>query len=104
MPTESVTESVVEMVRASRSVQKAWANQSLGERVGIIRRVRVELYQRRADAAAVISRETGKPLPEAMIAEVAMVLDADSEQHSNFDETDSRYLQQIVKLTEGMLK
>ena len=40
-----------------------------------MRYIRRELYRRRADAAAIISRETGKPIPEAMIAEVAMVLD-----------------------------
>ncbi|HKR03055.1 MAG TPA: GAF domain-containing protein [Bacteroidia bacterium] len=43
-------------------------------------------------------------LPIIKNNEVAMVLDVDSEQLSNFDETDSKYLQQIVKLTEGMLK
>jgi L-methionine (R)-S-oxide reductase len=43
-------------------------------------------------------------LPILKNNEVAMVLDADSGQLSNFDETDSKYLQQIVKLTEGMVK
>jgi L-methionine (R)-S-oxide reductase len=35
---------------------------------------------------------------------VEMVLDVDSAQLATFDETDSKYLQQIIELTEGMLK
>jgi L-methionine (R)-S-oxide reductase len=35
---------------------------------------------------------------------VKMVLDIDSAQLATFDETDSKYLQQIIELTEGMLK
>ncbi|MEP7168152.1 MAG: GAF domain-containing protein [Bacteroidota bacterium] len=43
-------------------------------------------------------------LPIIKNNEVVMVLDVDSEQLSTFDETDSKNLQQIVQLTEGMLK
>jgi L-methionine (R)-S-oxide reductase len=35
---------------------------------------------------------------------VEMVLDVDSAQLSTFDETDSKFLEQIIELTEGMLK
>jgi len=42
-------------------------------------------------------------LPALKNNEVAMVLDADSEHLSNFDETDGKYLQQIVEMIEGML-
>ena len=43
-------------------------------------------------------------LPVFKNNEVTMVLDVDSEQLSNFDEIDRIYLQQIIELTEGMLK
>jgi L-methionine (R)-S-oxide reductase len=43
-------------------------------------------------------------LPVLKDNEVTMVFDIDSERLSNFDETDSQYLQQIVELIEGMLK
>lgn len=42
-------------------------------------------------------------LPVFKNNEVAMVLDVDSEHLSNFDETDGKYLQQIVEMMEGML-
>ena len=43
-------------------------------------------------------------LPVFKNNEVSMILDVDSEHLSNFDETDRRYLQQIIELIEGMLK
>lgn len=43
-------------------------------------------------------------LPVFKNNEVVMVFDVDSGQLSNFDETDSRFLQQVVELMEGMLK
>ena len=69
------TEDVDAMVAAARRAAPAWAAMSVKSRAEMLGRFRAELFLRRDDAAAVISRETGKPLPESMIAEVATVLD-----------------------------
>ncbi|MEP6764376.1 MAG: aldehyde dehydrogenase family protein [Gemmatimonadaceae bacterium] len=63
------------MVHTARHAAPSWAAMTVRSRSEIMGRFRAELFKRRADAAAVISRETGKPLPESMIAEVATVLD-----------------------------
>ena len=42
-------------------------------------------------------------LPVFKDGEVAMVLDADSDRLNDFDETDQRYLEQLVQLIEGKL-
>ncbi|MEP6778746.1 MAG: aldehyde dehydrogenase family protein [Gemmatimonadaceae bacterium] len=68
-------ENVEAMVVAARLAAPAWAAISVKSRCAIMERFRAELFKRRHEGAAVISRETGKPLPESMIAEVATVLD-----------------------------
>lgn len=62
-------------VARARDAQRPWAARGVRERVHVIERVRALLFERRAIAADIISRETGKPIPESLVAEVAMVLD-----------------------------
>jgi L-methionine (R)-S-oxide reductase len=43
-------------------------------------------------------------LPVLKDGQVAMVLDVDSDRLDDFDETDRRYLEQVVRLVEGIVK
>jgi acyl-CoA reductase-like NAD-dependent aldehyde dehydrogenase len=67
--------SVAQCVATARAAAPAWAAQTLAARLSIIARFRKELFRRRAEVAAIVSKETGKPIPESLIAEVAVVLD-----------------------------
>lgn len=60
---------------AARVVQPAWAALSVRERTRTFARFRALLYRDRAAVAATVCRETGKPLPESLIADVAMALE-----------------------------
>ena len=92
------TRHVPAMVAAARSVAPAWSALPVKSRAAVMARFREELYKRRADAAAVISRETGKPLPESMIAEVATVLDG-----ARFLERNSPNILRIQRRRSGTL-
>ena len=62
-------------VEAARRAQPGWAAKSLGERARILGRVRRRIFERRAELAALIQREAGKPAVEAMTADVLTTLD-----------------------------
>jgi acyl-CoA reductase-like NAD-dependent aldehyde dehydrogenase len=68
-------EEVEAAVARARSAQPAWAARSLGERRRVINRFRGHLLERRAELAALIQREAGKPEAEAMMADVITTLD-----------------------------
>ena len=70
-----VEQSVNEAVARARSAFAGWGAQPIGQRLEVVSKFRKELFRRRAEVARTISVETGKPIPEAMIAEIAMVLD-----------------------------
>ena len=60
---------------AARTAQKAWAAQPLRERCAMLRRLRDAIFERRDDIANTVTRETGKPRAEAILAEVLLALD-----------------------------
>jgi acyl-CoA reductase-like NAD-dependent aldehyde dehydrogenase len=62
-------------VQRARAAQPAWAEQSLGERCKVLKRFRRRLFERRAEMAALIQREAGKPAVEALTADVITTLD-----------------------------
>ena len=62
------------VVRAAEAFP-AWRSLHVGERARYLRRLKEILYARRAEIAALITREAGKPLFEALMAEVVAVLD-----------------------------
>jgi acyl-CoA reductase-like NAD-dependent aldehyde dehydrogenase len=66
---------VAEAVREARAAQGAWALRPLRDRQSIIRRFQRLLFNRRHEMAALITRETGKPLAESLLTDVAVVLD-----------------------------
>ena len=73
--TSTTPEEVQAAVLRARAAQPAWAARSLGERRRIFRRVRRRIFERRAELAALIQREAGKPAVEAMTADVLTTLD-----------------------------
>ena len=72
----SSAEDVAAAVQRARAAQPAWAERSLGDRRRILARFRRILFERRAEMASLIERESGKPAVEAMMADVITTLDA----------------------------
>jgi succinate-semialdehyde dehydrogenase/glutarate-semialdehyde dehydrogenase len=66
---------VTEALRRARASQRDWGSRSVAERVRAMRPVLELLVERRDDVAELISRETGKPRFEALVAEVIPTLD-----------------------------
>lgn len=67
---------VRDCVLAAKRAQPAWAALGVRKRAAIIRRFRKLLNEHALEVAELISREAGKPVPEAMAAEVLVVQDA----------------------------
>ena len=63
-------------VARARAAQPEWAELGLGRRIGVIRDFQGKLYAKKSEIAAAITREVGKPLVEALVTEVLVVLDA----------------------------
>lgn len=66
---------VAALVDAARRAQPDWSALPLRDRLRILDAFHAALYRRRLDVARTISRENGKAVPEALAAEVAVVLD-----------------------------
>src|ERR1035437_8805447 len=74
---ECAGEGEVEAVVArARTAQTAWAELGLRRRMAVLREFQGKLYTRKSEIAAAITREVGKPLVEALVTEVLVVLDA----------------------------
>src|SRR5579859_1294767 len=67
---------VFSAVERSKSAQPAWADLGLRRRIAIIREFQRRLFEKKSEIAAAISREMGKPVVEALVTEVLVVLDA----------------------------
>jgi succinate-semialdehyde dehydrogenase/glutarate-semialdehyde dehydrogenase len=63
-------------VDKARLAQSRWARTPVEERLRIVRRFQRLLAEQKEAVCAVITRESGKPLAEALAAEVLVVLDA----------------------------
>jgi acyl-CoA reductase-like NAD-dependent aldehyde dehydrogenase len=63
------------VVRA-RAAQPAWNETPVRRRIAILREFQRLLYGRKSEVAERITREAGKPLAEALLTEVLVVLDA----------------------------
>ena len=70
---EGAVEAAVERARAA---QAAWAELGLRRRIEVLREFQAKLYAKKSEIAAAITREVGKPLVEALVTEVLVVLDA----------------------------
>ncbi len=74
---ESATEADVRAaVARARAAQPAWNDLGVRRRVAILREFQRLLHERKSEVAALITREAGKPLVEALLTEVMVVLDA----------------------------
>src|SRR6185503_15600797 len=69
-------EEVCRAVAAARRAQPTWAKLSFRERAQVILRARALMLDERDDIALLVSRETGKPVAEALSMELVPVLDA----------------------------
>ena len=67
---------VAAAVGRARAAQPSWAELGLGRRIAILRAFQGKLYSSKSEVAAAITREVGKPLVEALVTEVLVVLDA----------------------------
>jgi acyl-CoA reductase-like NAD-dependent aldehyde dehydrogenase len=66
---------VAEALKRARQVQPMWAKRSYKERAGVIMRARAIALAEVEEIAALISRESGKPIVEAISMELAPTLD-----------------------------
>jgi succinate-semialdehyde dehydrogenase/glutarate-semialdehyde dehydrogenase len=69
-------EAVNAAVERARAAQSAWAELGLRKRIALLKAFQGRLYARKSEIAAAITREAGKPLAEALVTEVLVVLDA----------------------------
>jgi succinate-semialdehyde dehydrogenase/glutarate-semialdehyde dehydrogenase len=63
------------VLRAKRA-QPLWETTPVAERIAVLRRFQQLLCERRDDVASLLCREAGKPVVEALVTEVLVVLDA----------------------------
>src|SRR5580698_9704933 len=63
-------------VARARAAQAAWADLGLRRRIAMLRDFQDKLHARKSEIAAAITREVGKPIAEALVTEVLVVLDA----------------------------
>ncbi len=63
-------------VLRAKQARPAWAATPVSERIAVVRRFQQLLSQRRDEVASLICREAGKPVVEALVTEVLVVLDA----------------------------
>ena len=67
---------IIAAVARAHTVQGPWADLGLKKRLAMLREFGQRLHARKSDIAAAITREAGKPLAEALVTEVLVVLDA----------------------------
>lgn len=63
-------------VARARAAQPAWARTPVRDRVRILRSFQKLLHARKREVSELITREAGKPVVEALLTEVVVVLDA----------------------------
>jgi acyl-CoA reductase-like NAD-dependent aldehyde dehydrogenase len=63
-------------VARARAAQPSWAALGLRRRIDVLREFQRRLHENKSEIAAAITREAGKPLAEALVTEVLVVLDA----------------------------
>jgi len=74
---ESATEQDVQAaVARARSAQPAWKRTGVNRRIAVLRNFQRCLHERKIEVARVITSEVGKPVGEALLTEVLVVLDA----------------------------
>ena len=67
---------ILAAVQRAHSAQAAWADLGLRKRVEVLREFQKKLHEQKSVIAEAITREAGKPIAEALVTEVLVVLDA----------------------------
>ena len=67
---------VLAAVARAHAAQAAWAESGLRRRIGVLREFQAKLFAKKSEVAECITREAGKPVAEALVTEVLVVLDA----------------------------
>ena len=70
------TGDVQNAVLRAKQTQPSWEATPVSERIAVLRRFQQLLSERRDEVASLICREAGKPVVEALVTEVLVVLDA----------------------------
>jgi succinate-semialdehyde dehydrogenase/glutarate-semialdehyde dehydrogenase len=68
-------EQVRQAVEAARSAQRDWADRPEPDRLVVLERFQQALLDRRREVADAVAREAGKPVPEALVADVMPALE-----------------------------
>jgi acyl-CoA reductase-like NAD-dependent aldehyde dehydrogenase len=68
-------ELLTQILAQARTAQTAWSAIAIRKRCAAIRHLRDNMFARREELATLVSRETGKPLAEAIFADVLTCLD-----------------------------
>ena len=63
-------------VASARAAQAAWNVLGVHKRISVLREFQRLLHEKKSEVAALITREAGKPMVEALLTEVMVVLDA----------------------------
>ena len=71
----AAAEEVDAVVRKAQAALPAWRSLSAAERASYFFKLKEVVYDRRDELARLITREAGKPIVEAMLTEIAAVLD-----------------------------
>ena len=67
---------ILAAVARARLAQAAWAELGLRRRIAVLREFQGKVHAHKSEIAAAITSEVGKPLVEALVTEVLVVLDA----------------------------
>ena len=67
---------ILTAVARARAGQPAWAELGVRRRIAVLREFQRKVHAKKSEIAAAITRESGKPLAEALVTEVLVVLDA----------------------------
>src|SRR3979411_657581 len=63
-------------VGRAQGAQAAWNGLGIRRRIAVLRNFQRRLHEKKSDIGAAITRESGKPVAEALVTEVLVVLDA----------------------------
>jgi len=67
---------ILEAVARARAAQSGWAQLGVRCRIAVVRDFQRRLHEKKSEIAVAITREAGKPVAEALVTEVLVVLDA----------------------------
>jgi len=63
-------------VARAKAAQPAWSELGVRRRIAVVREFQRQLHAKKSEIASAITREAGKPMVEALVTEVLVVLDA----------------------------